>query len=372
MAHLLEPGCARSAARKRAQMGAMGGRPPSQTAPRLADLPQSGPAAFVEGSQHRDQRPIPAEPTTAQPLCEARKRWLVHQVLHHRKAEVLEIVRRVKRAKRSHDRLLRPIRDNCAHRRGESGHRGQHPAYLPGCTSLPLLLGPSWRASGFKDQACQSVPLTDHVHFAVASQNTSGQLRKVPRQVLHDMLDIERKPRGRVAVVAGNKRRAPFGDWEAMAVVASSHIDDPRWQGLVFQDDVHHACPTRCPCPLFRVSWAQPKGDSCRCHCPLPEGPGINLQPMFPPAHGFHKGETGDVELRQPHSGGPPGSGDCNSKSQRGGVFRLLLGGEHMLTILKVRLPLVGCVGVVAMESRPLCNLINVVAQALSLTPRAE
>ena len=123
----------------------------------------------------------------------------------------------------------------------------------------------------------------------------------------------------------------------------------------------------RCPCPLFRVSWAQPKGDGCRCHCPLPEGPGINLQPMFPPARGFHKGETGDVELRQPHSGGPPGSGDCNSKSQRGGVFR---GGEHTLTILKVRLPLVGCVGVVAMESRPLCNLINVVAQALSLTPR--
>ena len=144
-------------------------------------------------------------------------------------------------------------------------------------------------------------------------------------------------------------------------MVASSHIDDPRWQGLVFQDDVHHACPMRCPCPLFRVSWAQPKGDSCRCHCPLPEGPGINLQPMFPPARGFHKAETGDVELRQPHSGGPPGSGDCNSKSQRG---------EHTLTILKVRLPLVGCVGVVAMESRPLCNLINVVAQALSLTPR--
>ena len=178
-------------------MGAMGGRPPSQTAPRLPQQP------LLRGSQHRDQRPIPAEPTTAQPLCEARKRWLVHQVLHHRKAEVLEIVR--KRAKRSHDRLLRPIRDNCAHRRGESGHRGQHPAYLPGCTSPPLLLGPSWRASGFKDQACQSIPFTDHVHLAVASQNTSGQLRKVPRQVLHDVLDIEWKPRGRVAIVAGKQ-----------------------------------------------------------------------------------------------------------------------------------------------------------------------
>ena len=111
------------------------------------------PLGFVQG------RPIPAEPTTAQPLCEARKRWLVHQVLHHRKAEVLEIARRVKPAKRSHYRLLRPILDDCAHRRGESGHRGQHPVYLPGCTSLPLLLGPSWRASGFKDQACQSIPL---------------------------------------------------------------------------------------------------------------------------------------------------------------------------------------------------------------------
>ena len=123
-------------------------------------------------------------------------------------------------------------------------------------------------------------------------------------QVLRDVLDIEWKPRGRVAIVAGNKRRAPFGDWEAMAVVASSHIDDPRRQGLVFQDDVHHACPMRCPCPLFRVSWAQL------------EGAGINLQPMFPPACGFHKGETGHVELRQPHAGGPPGSGDCNSKSR--------------------------------------------------------
>ena len=245
------------------------GRLPRQR-PGLLALRRTGQQPLLRGSQHRDQRPIPAEPTAAQPLCEARKRWLVHQVLHHRKAEVLEIVRRVKRAKRSHDRLLRPIRDDCAHRRGESGHRGQHPAYLPGCTSLPLLL--SWRASGFKDQACQSVPFTDHVHLAVASQNTSGQLRKVPRQVLHDVLDIEWKPRGRVAIVAGNKRRAPFGDWEAMTVVASSHIDDPRWQGLVFQDDVHHACPMRCPCPLFRVSWAQPKGDSV----PLPTrgGPG--------------------------------------------------------------------------------------------------
>ena len=76
-------------------------------------------------------------------------------------------------------------------------------------------------------------------------------------------------------------RVGPFGNWEAMAVVASSHIDDPRWQGLVFQDDIHHACPMRCPCPLFQVSWAQPQSDSCRCHCPLPEGPGINLQSMF-------------------------------------------------------------------------------------------
>ena len=175
MARLLEPGCARSAARKRAQMGAVGGRLPSQTAPRPAGLSQYGPAASVEGKPTLGPAAHPA-----QPLCEARKRWLVHQVLHHRKAEVLEIVRRVKRAKRSHYRLLRPIRDDCAHRRGESGHRGQHPAYLPGCTSLPLLLGPSWRASGFKDQACQSIPFTDHVHLAVASQNTSGQLRKVP------------------------------------------------------------------------------------------------------------------------------------------------------------------------------------------------
>ena len=145
-------------------MGAVGGRPPSQTAPRPAGLRSTSQHFLLRGrgSQHWDQRPIPAEPTTAQPLCEARKRWLVHQVLHYRKAEVLEIVRRVKRAKRSHYRLLRPIRDDCAHCRGESGHRGQHPAYLPGCTSLPLLLGPSWQASEFKDQACQSVPFTDH------------------------------------------------------------------------------------------------------------------------------------------------------------------------------------------------------------------
>ena len=240
---------------KSEQWGA--GRLPRQR-PGLLAFRSTGQQPLLRRSQHWDQRPIPAEPTTAQPLCEARKRWLVHQVLHHRKAEVLEIVRRVKRAKRSHYRLLRPIRDDCAQRRGESGHRGQHPAYLPGRTSLPLLLGPSWRASGFKDQACQSIPFTDHVHLAVASQNTSGQLWKVPRQVLHDVFHIEWKPRGRVAIVAENKRRAIFGNWEAMAVVASSHIDDPRWQGLVFQDDIHHACPMRCPCPLFRVSWAQP------------------------------------------------------------------------------------------------------------------
>ena len=116
---------------------------------------------YVGRGHHGHRLPVTKwslEPTTAQPLCEARKRWLVHQVLHHRKAEVLEIVRRVKRAKRSHCRLLRPIRDDCAHRRGESGHRGQRPAYLPGCTSLPLLLGPSWRASDSKTRPARASP----------------------------------------------------------------------------------------------------------------------------------------------------------------------------------------------------------------------
>ena len=67
MARLLEPG----AARKRAQMGAVGGRPP----PGLLAFRSTGQQPLLRGSQHWDQRPIPAEPTTAQPLCEARKRW---------------------------------------------------------------------------------------------------------------------------------------------------------------------------------------------------------------------------------------------------------------------------------------------------------
>ena len=114
------------------------------------------------------------------------------------------------------------------------------------------------------------------------------------------------------------------------------------------------------------MSWAKPQGE---CHCPIPEGSGVVTQPMFPPACGSHKQETGNAELCQPHASGPPGSGDCDAKSQRGGVLRLLLGGEHTLPILKIRPPLVGCMSVMALEIGPPCNLINVVAQALSLAP---
>ena len=205
-------------------------------------VPASSQQPLLGGSQHWDQRPVPAEPTTAQGAVIPY--WSQEAVAaafcslyppHYFENFCFPIV----------EDLVNQPPFTCFtqwHCRGERGHRGQHLAHLPGRTSLPPPLSSSWRPSKFKDQSCPSQTMS----ISQSQARTQPELR----QVLHNALHIEWEPRRRVAIVAGDKRRAPFGDWEAMAVVASSHIDDPRWQGLVL-NDIHHSCPLRGPRSLL-------------------------------------------------------------------------------------------------------------------------